>query len=363
MNTSCVRRRLLRCAIVWGVCLTGASAEAPLDRWFALPDHEKEVTAEISGAAASSLLDDQVVLVSDEDRARLYTYDFRLRRIETVLFAKDPTQEINDLEMLTLRPDGRYFMMGSLSRNSSCQERDNRVRFAGFELSEDAEGQMVVENYEVRGSTAASLRSAILERLPPGPLREAAQWNRPKEGGLDVEALAVLPPEATPFQQEALFLGLRGPLSEPPLPDTPGCEPGRRPGSGVALYFYLLNPDAYLRGTEDSKLLGPYKLPLGGQGIREVVLLGGDAPTRPPRLLVVSGSVGDGGHPHLWLVDPRHPQAPPVPVRPVPGSDFLPIEGVAVVNVKGAERLTLYTDNGSDVPSDAIVTAIPAEGR
>ena len=249
--------------------------QPPLDVWVALPEaNDGTPTREISGAAAADQ-PNLVVLISDEDASHLYVHDLVHTRVTRLPFATDAASQIDDIEGLTRRPsDGMYFMMASLSRRTRCREPSAaRLRLGQFRLVAADAGSFRVETYVLRGTTADSLRTALIAVLPEG-VRRAARINNSKEGGLDVEALAFVPAAATPpdINRDALLLGLRGPLTGTPDPGTEQCQDGRTPGQGSAFYVYLVDPDAYLQGAAPD-LRGPYTLDLHGRGFRDATLL------------------------------------------------------------------------------------------
>jgi hypothetical protein len=336
-------------------------ARAQLDAWFTLR------VPEVSGAEATDLAD-RVVLVSDDVVSHLFDYNFANNMTIPVNFATDAAQAIDDLEGLTRRPsDRRYFMTASLSRTQTCAlPGDARVRMGSLTLAEAA-GQFTVQNLVVRGRVADSLREPIITLLPEAAQR-AARANHPEQGGLNVEALAFVPAAATPpiVNKDALLLGLRGPLTGTPDPETEECVADREPGGGSAFYVYLRNPDDYLGGAAP-ELCGPFTLNLNNQGFRDATLItmSGRSPgTRFLRLLVIAGDVGDEGNPRAYLFNTRDPFfSAPVPIALPPDSDGRAIEGAAVLMVGGGERLTLYEDRGGGQPSAAAITAHPPQSR
>jgi hypothetical protein len=336
-----------------------AFPQPPLDAWFPLPEANNGTpTSEISGATATDR-PNRVVLVSDEDASHLYDYNVADATITSLPFTTGITGQIDDLEGLTRRrSDGMYFMMASLSRRSGCREpMDARLRLGRCRLVATDAGRFQAEAYVSRGRVADSLRTAIIDLLPEN-VRRAARVNNPKEGGLDVEALAFVPAAATPpgINQDALLLGMRGPLTGTPDPGTEVCEDGREPGRGSAFYVYLVNPDAYLQGTAPD-LRGPYTLDLQGRGFRDATLL--TIPERGPRLFIIAGPAGDGNQPGAYLFNTRNPSSPPLPIALPPHSSGRAIEAAAAHTVGGVERLTLYEDKGGHEPSEAVITARP----
>ena len=145
-----------------------------------------------------------------------------------------------------------------------------------------------------------------------------------EEGGLNVEALAFVPRDATPFGQDALLLGLRGPLEGTEnVPWPVGCNPaGQNPGRGRAFYFYLVNPDAYLPLPPDGSrpapdLRGPFTVNLNNRGFRDATLI--TIPELGPRLLIIAGSVGGPERPAAYLFNTRTPFSVPLEITPPPG--------------------------------------------
>jgi hypothetical protein len=174
-------------------------------------------------------------LVGDnEDKRALHGFgpDF------TPLGAVPLPTEVDDIEALTAGPGG-YWVIGSHSTNKDGEPRPARARI----LAPD--GRLV---------------PLALEACPRC---EAARTTAPDAGGFNIEGAA--------FVDGALWLGLRGPLSE----------------SGAAL---LLAVDATGRVTRT------VELPLGGHGVRDLLAV-------PGGLLVVGGPVADGTANHaLWRI-------------------------------------------------------------
>jgi hypothetical protein len=322
-------------------------------------------TEEISGAASTDL-PNRVLLVSDEDRVNLYDHDLSTNKVTQVPFTATSAMAINDLEGLTRAPDGTYFMTASLSRRSECREpSEERLRLGSFSLNTST-GAFVVRDYSVRGSVpdTLGLRDAIIGRLPSS-IRSAARFNVSEEGGLNVEALAFIPAEATPpeLAQDALLFGLRGPLSGTPAPDKQQCEEGRQAGGGSAFYIYLLNPAEYLAGAP-LQLCGPFTVDLNGQGFRDATLIRipGSGPGSGPRLLIIAGDVGGGQRPRAYLFNIREPHFS-VPVEiPLPSdSEGRTVEAAAALTVQGVESLAFYEDKGSGMRSDYAISPHPAD--
>jgi len=333
--------------------------QPPLDVWVALAEAgDGTPTREISGAAAVDQ-PDRVVLVSDEDVSHLYVHDLLNSTVTRLPFTTDAASQIDDLEGLTRRPsDGMYFMMASLSRRSRCREpSEARLRLGRFRLVADDAGALRVEAYVSRGSTTDSLRAALISLLPDG-VQRAARVNNPKEGGLEVEAVAFVPAAATPpsVNRDALLLGLRGPLTGTLDPGNEQCQDGRTPGQGLAFYVYLVNPDAYLQGAGPD-LRGPYTLDLHDRGFRDATLL--TMPGQGPRLLIIAGLVGEGAQPGAFLFNTRDPSSRPLPIALPPHSEGRAIEGVAAFVVRNVERLMLYEDRGEREPSMALMGVLP----
>jgi hypothetical protein len=340
------------------------------DTWFVLPNPvNRGLTTEISGAAATMIgsppttLADRGVLVSDDDPFNLYDYNFATNAITRFPFTPVGPNGIDDLEGLTYHSrETSYFMTASLSRTRSCQEpEDNRLRLGIFRLGIGGTGNLEVPFYTFRGREEDSLREEFLNRLPFA-VQNVARANHPEQWGLNVEALAFVPAAATPFNQDALLFGLRGPLAGPPVPHArcplpPDAERDR----GRAFYFYLLNPSNYIAG-DPPDLRGPFSLDLDNRGFRDATMVMTD---RGERLLIIAGSVGGpevGGQerPGVYLFDPRDPNL----VNPMSlisislplNSEGRAIEAAAALRVGGVERLTLYEDR---VPSEAVITALP----
>ena len=347
----------------------------PLNTWCAVPDPVRE----ISGAAVTTIespttptnLADRSVLVTDEDAIHLYDYNFAANTVTALPFTSpEGADGIDDLEGLTYHPQERsYFMTASLSRTfnrqtNRCEEpEDERLRLGSFRLVTDGTGNLRVSFYTFRGRVEDSLRDELINLLPFGPVQEAARVNHPEQGGLNVEALAFVPAAATPpdINQDALLLGLRGPLAGPPAP-TVGCPipPGGDLGQGHAFYFYLLNPGNYLAG-DPPLLRGPFTLYLNNQGFRDATLI--TIPGLGPRLLVIAGNVEGGeirpNRPGAYLFDPRNPSMPPMQIPLPPEAEGRAIEAAAALMVRGGERLTLYEDKGGGERSQAVITALP----
>jgi hypothetical protein len=342
-----------------GLSYWAALAQLPLDVWVALPEAGDGTSIrEISGAAAANQ-PERVVLISDEDISHLYVHDLVNNTVTRLPFTTDAAGQINDLEGLTRRPsDGMYFLIASLSRRSGCRApTDARLRLGRFGLVAAGAASFRVEAYVFRGHATDSLRTELIAVLPEG-VRRAARVNNSKEGGLDVEALAFVPAAATPpdINQDALLLGLRGPLTGTPDPGTELCQDGRTPGQGSAFYVYLVNPDTYLQGAAPD-LRGPYTLDLDGRGFRDATLI--TIPGRGPRLLIIAGRVGEESRPGAYLFNTRDPSGRPLPIALPPNSSSRVIEGAVAQMLGGVERLILYEDKGDREPSEVVITALP----
>jgi hypothetical protein len=268
-------------------------------------------------------------------------------------------------------------MTTSFARRSpergQCRDiTDDRVRLGSFELvSLTATGPFSIASYVARGSITDPLREAIINTLP-AVVRGPARNNVAEEGGLNIEAIAFVPAAATPPDIErelggpipigdpergALLLGLRGPLTGTPDTGRTTCELGREPGTGRALYVYLLNPDAYLGGAAPT-VRGPFSVSLGDRGFRDAMLI--RFPGRPPHLLIVAGRVGGGRpSPALYLFNPRDPNNAPFELTLPPDSDGRAIEAAASALVEGTGRLVLYDDRDVNQASQRVITELP----
>lgn len=297
--------------------------------WSSLPS----IGFEISGAALSPI-SGKVFLVSDEVKDALFSFDFQTGVMKKIVFARDRNSEMNDLEAMTNSPMGNYYMTTSMSLNSQGEHKSNRVRIGRFSVDELGLPQRVT----VRGDTTMSLRHAMLAALEALPNPPLDVRNRlPKEGGLDVEALAYIPAQKTPPEigKDSLLIGLRGPLSS--------SLPGR------AFFFYLTNPDAYIDGREGPILEGPHEVDLGNQGFRSAELI--VTKNGETRLLAISGNMAQGGDPHGYLVDLKTRDAMPI-LLPA-NSEGRAIE--AITNVSEAnDELCLFDDRGAETASQFV---------
>jgi hypothetical protein len=299
-------------------------------------------------------------------------------------------------------------MTAGMTRGKMCQEpTPDKLRLASFRLMEVGSDEFVASDVLVRGSGGpdpvrpGSLRTRLanflsLDPTLAGDVGEAAFFNHPEEGGLNVEALAWVPREATPpnIEQQlrslgndgTLLFGLRGPLSKTPGPRTPDgrlpailCVEGRDAGSGSALYMYMLNPDQYLRGEQSPLLRGPLqnnvtgRVDLGNRGFRDATFI--TVPGLGPRLLIIAGSVDPDPdntgavqeNPAAFLFNTRQPaecdsmnrcsfpEGALIEISLPPNSAGKAIEAAVALMVEGVESLAFYTDNGDKVKSEVAV--------
>lgn len=198
-----------------------------------------------------------------------------------------------DLEGATRVGDRLYFIT-SHGRNRNGRERENRLRFAAFDLGPGGELAPV-----------APARPDLVHHLLEDPrygglgLHESTRFGEdlrgddrrrlaPKDEGFNIEGLSSTADGST------LFIGLRNP--RPPHPQT---------GAPHAVVATLLNADAFLADGAPPRFGPPLLWDLGGLGIR--------AMERDPAIdghWIIAGPPDDGGPFVLYRWD-EHPAAVP----------------------------------------------------
>ncbi|MCP3978834.1 MAG: DUF3616 domain-containing protein [bacterium] len=205
---------------------------------------------------------DRVLMASDEDNTlRVYRVDRdgpALQEIDwTTHLALADSKEV-DIEGAATIGDVTYWI-GSHGRDRRGGVEPSRQRLFATRVES-------VED-EVRLQPVGRAYAKLLDDLLASPthanlgLREAIAPGRrrdadlsPKEGGLNVEGLAVA------RDGKGLLLGLRNPQVE-----------------GKAIVLQLANPRATIEGKERARLEEPALLALDGAGIRSLARLPGDA--------------------------------------------------------------------------------------
>jgi hypothetical protein len=224
--------------------------------------------ADASGAVAVS--SNLFAVANDEDNVlRLYRQDAPGRPVaqfdcNAFLEVEGKSLE-TDLEGAA-RIGDRIYWVGSHGRNKNGKERRNRDRFFGTDLR--------VTNGVVTLTPVGRAYKRLVEdliadrRFARFHFDEASNLTPKAEGALNIEGLSAMP-------DGRLLLGFRNPV----------------PG-GEALLIPLLNPDAMVEGAR-AKLGDPIQLDLGGLGIRDIALFGGD-------YLIIAGSFHGGGKFRLY---------------------------------------------------------------
>lgn len=212
--------------------------------------------------------------------------------------------------------DGRIFWIGSHARNSDGEPRPDRQR-------------MVTTNGDLTADGAPG------RELLPAIVAADKQWNlgltaaigdqgatvpglAAEKAGLNIEGLAILPPDGSPSGQAIGLVGLRNPLA----------------ADGRAIVLQVRNIAAAASGQEAPDLGDPVLLDLAGLGIRDLAWSAGAR-----SLLILAGSTGAGETFALY----RQNGWPIGPLKKLADIQDLHAE---VVVASGSSRVLLLSDDG-----------------
>lgn len=249
-------------AMVAGLLLLAAVAQAQT-RYEGLCD-----------ASAAVALDARHFVVADDEHNRLTVYrrgePKAVRDVELGSFLKADKE--SDLEGAA-RVGDRIYWIGSHARNSAGKERKGRHRF--FATTVDGTTvQPVGRPYE--GLLTDLLASPSLATLH---LADAARLPAEAPGGFNIEGLAAAP-------DGSLLIGLRNPVP-----------------AGLAVIVPLLNPAELIDGRGPARFGTPWRLDLGGRGVRDIERIG-------KGYLIVAGPTADGGSFALYRWSGQPKQVP-----------------------------------------------------
>lgn len=235
-------------------------------------------------ASAAVLLDDQRMVVADDDDEVLRVYDvsrggapLATTDLSTWLEVSDPTRRgAVDIEAAT-KMGSQTLWLTSHARADEGAKNLGQSRFFATVPTRDG------SRHEPVGRPYMDLRKQLLQHPELKALGKSLKKGGPEEAlGLNLEGV-------TSGQDGSLLLGFRNPLIE-----------------GRALVIPLLNPEETLRG-EPPRLGAGLRLDLGGLGVREL--------TRwHSSILIVAGSVADGGRFALFAWDGMNAEPRPIPV-------------------------------------------------
>lgn len=313
------RRAIAAFATAFGLaCGDGSAQRASTGAATAAPPSNDEIVVRRFGpysfaaSGVAQLPDGRILIAEDEKRHPFVLVD---------LFGSGAVKEfvpreiaravrlpwLDDLEALTVDPEGHVYAATSHSLTGAGEERPEREVLVRFDLRGDAIADVAV---------FAGLRAAL---APLHPTLAASLEKKPKHkgAGLDIEGIAWDP------TRERLLLGLRSPLV-----------------AGSALILSLNNPRAVFEQHAAPVVSGPVILSLDSDGIRDLTYDPVSA-----QFLIVAGAARRSKHSEasLWLWDGSSPTAVRLNAPVVAG--FKP-EGVAVVQVHGSRALLLVCDDG-----------------
>jgi hypothetical protein len=207
-------------------------------------------------------------------------------------------QEISDIEALTPGAAGKILLFGSHSRNTRCEDKDKRRRFASIRISGDRVTDVqIVESKKITCQrlfddhvltdpvlqavcsaidSAEDQANTVAQQLEDGSITEEAATARCNEiTPFNAEGAVAIPMAASPD----FWIGLRAPLlaQHPDHPDY----------AQLALLLHMKDLTAY-------RFRGAAFLDLGGRGVRELAFLGGE-------VWVIAGPAADQAEPfQLW---------------------------------------------------------------
>lgn len=249
-------------AMVAGLLLLAAVAQAQT-RYEGLCD-----------ASAAVALDARHFVVADDEHNRLTVYrrgePKAVRDVDLGSFLKADKE--SDLEGAA-RVGDRIYWIGSHARNSAGKARPDRHRFFATVIDGDTV-RPVGRPYE--GLLDDLLAAPSLAALH---LADAARLPAEAPGGFNIEGLAAA-------LDGSLLIGLRNPVP-----------------AGLALIVPLLNPADLIEGRGPARFGTPWRLDLGGRGVRDIERIG-------KGYLIVAGPTGDDGSFALYRWSGQANQAP-----------------------------------------------------
>jgi hypothetical protein len=215
----------------------------------------------------------------------------------------------------------RIFWIGSHGRNKNGKERLNRDRFFATDLH-------ITNGLVTLTPVGRPYQRPVAELMADRRLArfhfEAASSLTPKaEGALNIEGLSATP-------EGRLLLGFRN-----PVPDD------------KALLVPVLNPNSVIRGGR-ARLGEPIQLDLGGLGIRDIALFGGN-------YLIIAGSFHSGVKFRLYRW--AGPGSEPQRLKTDSMSGYSP-EAIVFYPQKGWAAVQILSDDGKRMAGE-----IPAEQR
>lgn len=216
---------------------------------------------------------------------------------------------LDDLEGLTIDPQGRVVAITSHSRNDDGKVKKSRSRLVRFRL----DGHHVVDR-----QVCTTLRDALLAAHPQ--LADAAGEARAKsDAGFNIEALEFHPDNGT------LLIGFRSPLAD-----------------GRALIATLLNADAVFDDDAAPRLAPALiALDLGGDGLRSI----GHVPALAGHLLISGPSDRAERRFRLWFWrGPGHTAVQAVHIDGL--ADLAHAEGICSAVIGGQACVLIVSDDG-----------------
>lgn len=208
-----------------------------------------------SDVSTAVFLDGNRFAAADDETNQLRIYDIRVPEKPvssldlTAFLAVESDHPEADLEG-SARVDDRIYWITSHGRNKDGKPRPNRYRFFCTTVKTDGDSvrlepagkpcRTLVEQLLAQSSPIRELIAKTTRLDEPLKKKEEAKL-APKEGGLNIEGLAVYPPH------QSLLIGLRNPLFSPS---------GKK--GGDAIVIELLNPKAVVdegAGAQFGKVL------------------------------------------------------------------------------------------------------------
>lgn len=218
-------------------------------------------------------------------------------------------RKLEDLEAVSVTPDGFVYATTSFSRDKDGEVKRNRNKLVRFRVKDDEISQ-------------AAIRDDLIDffaGISPAMYDATNHRNADSSRSFNIEGLAYDP------QRQHLLIGLRSPLLE-----------------GKAPIIRLENPESILSDNDDPSLSQPLLLDLGGGGIRGMTFdrqLGG--------FLIISGPSGNEDNVfRVWFWEGSASKKPKL-LKIKKGNGLDRAEGITPIDLGGNKFLMFVYDNGS----------------
>jgi len=208
------------------------------------------------------------------------------------------SQEISDIEALAPGSAGKILLFGSHSRNTKCEDKEKRRRFASISISGDSVTDVqIVESKKIKcqhlfdgNMLKDPALQAVCSAIDSAEEQAKTVAKQLEDGSITEEETKARCNEITPFNAEGavaipmavspdVWIGLRAPLLAQ-HPNHPEYEQ-------LALLLHMKDLTAYA-------FSGVAFLDLGGRGVRELAFRGGE-------VWVIAGPAPDKAEPfQLW---------------------------------------------------------------